>query len=118
VSDQGFRYVGGCKKLEKLSCMYCRDTTDAATEHLSNLTKLKSYYAGATKITDRSLEILGSILSLQSIEFWECAGITDDGLRFISELPRLKTVEFNGMAQITEAGPMVFPARVHVKYSV
>jgi hypothetical protein len=118
VADEGFRHVGGCRKLEQLWCMYCRNTGDAATGHLTDLSKLKSYYAGATGITDRSLEILGAISSLQSIELWECAGITDEGLRSIAELPRLRKVTLEGMAQITEAGPTVFPARVHVKYTV
>ncbi|MGH9833550.1 MAG: hypothetical protein ACRD9Y_11070, partial [Blastocatellia bacterium] len=59
VLDDGFRHVGRCEQLENLWCMYCRDTGDAATEHIAGLSKLKTYYAGATKITDRSLEILG-----------------------------------------------------------
>ena len=45
----------GARTLEGLWCMYCRDTTDAATEHIAGLSKLKTYYAGQTKITDRSL---------------------------------------------------------------
>ena len=118
VPDCGFRYIGRCEKLEGIWCMYCRDTTDAATEHLANLPKLKSYYAGATGITDRSLEILGRIRSLQSIAFWECAGITDAGLRLIAELPCLRDLTLEGMSHVTEAGAAVFPARVHVKYSV
>ena len=40
--------------------MYCRDTTDVATAHIAGL-EIKSYYAGLTQITDRSLQILGSI---------------------------------------------------------
>ena len=45
VSDQGFRHVGHCEQLERLVCMYCRDTGDLATEHISGLSRLKSYYA-------------------------------------------------------------------------
>lgn len=56
--DDGFRHVGRCKDLERLTCMYCRDTTDIATEHIAGL-GLKYYYAGLTQITDRSLAILG-----------------------------------------------------------
>ena len=72
VLDDGFRHVGRCENLEGLWCMYCRDTTDAATEHIAGLTKLKTYYAGQTKITDRSLEILSRMPSLESLEFWNC----------------------------------------------
>ena len=80
VLDDGFRHVGRCENLEGLWCMYCRDTTDAATEHIAGLTKLKTYYAGQTKITDRSLEILSRMPSLESLEFWNCGGITNAGV--------------------------------------
>ena len=43
-----------CARLERLTCMYCRETTDAATEHIAGL-RIKYYYAGLTQITDRSL---------------------------------------------------------------
>lgn len=58
VNDHGFRHAGRCRRLERLTCMYCRDTGDTATEHIAGL-ELKCYYAGLTQITDRSLEILG-----------------------------------------------------------
>src|SRR6516225_4266030 len=64
VPDDGFRHVGRCAQLEKLTCMYCRDTGDLATEHIAGLSRLKHYYAGKTQITDRSLEILGGMTSL------------------------------------------------------
>ena len=44
--------------------MYCRDTGDLATEHIAGLPNLKEYYAGQPRITDRSLEILGTMPSL------------------------------------------------------
>src|SRR5262249_14827806 len=55
LRDPGFRHLGRCAGLERLTCMYCRETTDIATEHIAGLA-LKFYYAGLTKITDRSLE--------------------------------------------------------------
>src|SRR5437763_1027242 len=53
MTDPGFRHVGACGRLERLTCMYCRDTTDMATEYIAGL-ELKYYYAGLTRITDRS----------------------------------------------------------------
>jgi hypothetical protein len=117
VPDAGFRHVGRCEELEKLTCMYCRDTTDAATEHLKRLTKLKSYYAGATQITDRSLEILGGIHSLEQIEFYECKNVTNAGLPFLARLPKLRKVEFGGLPNVTLAGTKVFPTGVRVRHS-
>src|SRR5262245_7224971 len=116
VADDGFRHVGRCGQLEDLWCMYCRDTGDAATEQIAGLSRLKTYYAGATRITDRSLEILGRMPSLESIEFYECAGITNEGVALLAGLPRLREISVGGSPNITREGMAVFPAAVHVNY--
>ena len=46
VPDAGYRHVGKCAQLESLILMYCRETTDAATEHITGLDQL-SYYLRA-----------------------------------------------------------------------
>jgi hypothetical protein len=117
VKDEGFRHVGRCVRLSRLSCMYCRDTTDVATAHIAGL-QLKSYYAGLTQITDRSLEILGGMLSLESIELFETKGITDTGLAHLAGLPRLRELQLSGLPNVTFAGTQVFPAHVRVEYDV
>jgi hypothetical protein len=116
VSDDGFRHVGRCERLEDLWCMYCRDTGDAATEHIAGLYRLKTYYAGATQITDRSLEILGRMSSLESIEFYECAGISNAGIALLTGLPRLREVTVGGSPNVTREGVAVFPGAVRVSY--
>jgi hypothetical protein len=116
VTDEGFAHIGRCERLEHLSCMYCRDTTDASTEHIAAL-QLRKYYAGLTQITDRSLEIFGRMESLEEFELYEVAGVTDVGLAFLAGLPRLRTVELSGLPHVTYEGTRVFPARVRVKYS-
>jgi hypothetical protein len=116
VPDEGFRHVGRCDRLEKLTCMYCRDTGDAATAHIAGLPNLKDYYAGQTQITDRSLEILGHMTSLEVIELSACAGISDAGLAHIARLPRLKKVSVDATARVSRAGIAVFPPTVHVDF--
>jgi hypothetical protein len=116
VQDAGFRHVGRCERLERLVCMYCRDTTDVATAQVANL-RLKHYYAGLTQITDRSLEILGGMPTLEQIEFYECNGVTDAGLVFLAQLPRLREIHLDSLPGVTLAGSRVFPAHVRVKYS-
>jgi hypothetical protein len=96
--------------------MYCRDTTDVATEHIAKL-NIRYYYAGLTKITDRSLEILGRMPSLEQVEFYECNGITDAGLVFLAGLPRLREIHVDGSPGVTLDGTRVFPPHVRVKYS-
>jgi hypothetical protein len=117
VSDAGFRHVGRCARLEHLWCMYCRDTTDAATEQLAGLSRLKSYYAGMTKISDRSLEILSRLTTLERLEFWEIAGITDAGLKVLATLPALREVTIGGSSQVSREGLSHFGRQVSVTRS-
>jgi hypothetical protein len=95
--------------------MYCRDTTDVATERIAEL-QLKSYYAGLTQITDRSLEILGRMTSLETFELYETRGVTDAGMAYLAALPSLREVRLGSLPKVTFAGTGVFPARVLVEY--
>jgi len=96
--------------------MYCRETTDVATGHIAGL-QLKYYYAGLTKITDRSLEILGRMQSLEQVEFYGTRGITDAGLVFLARLPSLREVSLDEVPGVTFEGTKIFSDRVRVKYS-
>ncbi|MEX2284132.1 MAG: hypothetical protein WEE89_16720 [Gemmatimonadota bacterium] len=116
VKDDGFRHVGGCQQLETLWCMYCRDAGDQATEHIGGL-ELKTYYAGMTKITDRSLEILGRMATLESVSLYECVGITNVGIAALAKLPNLREVTLEGLAQVSREGSAVFPPHVRVDYA-
>jgi len=117
VNDAGFRHVTHCENLEALWCMYCRDTGDAATSHLAGMTQLKKYYAGKTKITDHSLEILGRMESLESLEFWQCAGLTTQGMSHLARLPQLREITLEGLPNVARQAVSVFPAQVRVRYA-
>jgi F-box/leucine-rich repeat protein 14 len=116
VSDAGFRHIGRCAQLERLTCMYCRDTGDAATEHIAGLSKLRHYHATQTRITDRSLKILGGIDSLEEVELSACTGISNAGLAHVARLPRLRKVAVDATARVTRDGLSVFPPNVHVDF--
>lgn len=115
VTDDGFRHVGRCAGLKELWCMYCAETGDAATTHIQDL-KLRSYYAGATQITDASLEMLGRMASLEFLEFHACRLLTNAGMRHLGGLPALREVRLEYNRNITRTGASVFPPRVRVKY--
>ncbi len=116
-SDAGFRHVGACQGLESLWCMYCQETGDMATQHIANLPRLKSYYAGKTRITDHSLKILGQMTSLERLEFWQCSGITNAGVADLANLPDLREVGLSGLPNVTRDAAALFPANVRVNYS-
>ena len=116
VRDPGFRHVGRCTRLERLTCMYCRESGDEATAHIANL-QIRYYYAGLTQITDRSLELLGRMTSLEQVEFYECKGVTDAGLPFLAALPRLREVALDSLPGVSFAGTKVFLPGVRVRYS-
>jgi hypothetical protein len=115
VPVAGFRHVGACEGLETLWCMYCRDTGDEATEHIAGL-RLKQYYAGSTKITDRSLELLGHMTSLEKLEFAQIAAITDSGIASLAKLPRLRKIAIFSAPRVTRKGVDVFAPGVRVDY--
>lgn len=116
VPDEGFRHVGRCERLEKVICMYCRDTGDVATEHLVGLKRLRSYYAGYSRITDRSLELLSGIERLEEVFFEGCAGVTNEGIAQLARLPKLREVSIGLMPGVTREAIGAFPDRVRVSF--
>jgi hypothetical protein len=116
VPDAGYHHVGRCQNLESLVLMYCRDTSDLATEHIAGLPKLKKYFASYTKITDRSMEILSRILSLEEISFYGCPAVTNAGVVALARLPRLRKLEVSG-PKITSACATAFSPHVKTRFS-
>ena len=114
VVDDGFRHIGRSRQIESLILMYCRDTTDVATSHIVGMPNLKKYHAGYTLITDKSLELLSQIVSLEEISFEGCKSITDEGIPFLTTLPRLSQISIGGCPKVTE--PTGFAANVRVNY--
>jgi hypothetical protein len=111
IPDAGYRHVGRCRDLESLILMYCRDTTDAATERITGLSKLTYYFNSYTTITDRTPEILSTMDSLERITFDACHGLTDAGIAHLARLPRLRELSVAGRG-VTAAARKAFPASV------
>jgi Leucine-rich repeat (LRR) protein len=115
IPDEGYRHIAHCTALESLVLMYCRDTTDRATEHLTVLPKLARYFASYTQITDRTPALLATMPSLEEVTFDSCAGVTNAGIATLAALPQLKTLRVSGRGITREVaahfGPQV---AVHV----
>jgi hypothetical protein len=100
VPDEGYRHIGRCEQLESLVLMYCRDTGDVATSHLTKLPRLEKYFASYTRATDRTPQYLSQIDSLESIDLSSIPGITNAGIAALTRLPRLRELHLGGMQQV------------------
>ena len=113
IPDAGYRHIGKCEGLESLVLMYCRDATDAATEHIVRLPQLAYYFNSYTTITDRTPDLLSGMDTLERITFDACHGLTNEGVAKLARLPRLREVRVTGRG-ITDAVRTMFPTSVAV----
>ncbi len=113
VPDAGYRHIGKCERLESLILMYCRDTTDAATTHITGLRNLSYYFNSYTTITDRTPELLATMDCLERITFDTCHGLTNAGIARLARLPRLRELRLSGRG-VTPEVRAAFPSTVKV----
>lgn len=113
VPDACYRHIGQCAPLESLILMYCRDTTDAATAHITGLRQLSYYFNSYTTITDRTPQLLSGMDSLERITFDGCHGLSNGGIARLARLPRLRELRVSGKG-ITPGVGDAFPPRVSV----
>jgi hypothetical protein len=114
VPDDGYRHIANCERLEALVLMYCRETTDRATEHIRNM-RLTYYFNSYTTITDRTPELLSAMDSLERVIFDACHELTDAGVGQLARLPRLHELRVSGRG-LTPAVVQAFPSSVAVSY--
>jgi hypothetical protein len=117
IPDDGYRHIARCERLESLVLMYCRDTTDIATQHIAAHRGLKKYFASYNRITDRTPEILSGMDSLEDVTFDSCAGLSNAGITSLARLPRLRALSVGGMRRVTAEVVGAFPPTVRVRYS-
>jgi hypothetical protein len=113
VPDAGYRHIGRCEQLESLILMYCRNTTDTATEQITGLRKLSYYFNSYTGITDRTPELLSEMDSLERITFDTCHRLTNAGVARLARLPRLRELRVSGKG-ITPEVASAFSSQVTV----
>jgi hypothetical protein len=116
IPDEGYRHIGKCERLRSLVLMYCRDTTDRATEHIASLPNLEKYFASYTFATDRTPEILAGIASLETVGLTGIPGITNAGIAALARLPRLRDLDLGGLRNVTPEVVTLFSPHVHVHY--
>ena len=113
VPDAGYRHIGRCEGLESLVLMYCRDTTDAATEHITGLPQA---HVLLQQLHDDHRSHAGAAVGMDSLEritFDACHGLTNAGVARLARLPRLRELRVAGRG-ITSDVRHAFPPRVRV----
>ena len=104
------------RELDSLILMYCRDTSDLATEHIIGCRSSALISRATRGITDRTPELLSQMDSLEKVtlDSWQ-----SDECRIGSSdrLPRLRELLVSGPG-ITPDIVNAFPARVRVHYSL
>lgn len=115
IPDEGYRHIGQCRLLDSLILMYCRETSDRATELIGGL-QLRKYFASYTRITDRTPELLSRMTSLEEVTFDKCAGVTNAGISSLARLPRLRELRVSGQ-RITSGVVDGFGSDVQVHFS-
>jgi hypothetical protein len=116
IPDAGYRHIARCAELDALVLMYCRDTTDAATEHIVALPKLTYYFNSYTEITDRTPQLLSTMNSLERITFDSCHRLTNMGIAALARLPRLRELRVSGRGLTPSVGD-AFSDGVSVHFS-
>jgi beta-lactamase regulating signal transducer with metallopeptidase domain/thiol-disulfide isomerase/thioredoxin/protocatechuate 3,4-dioxygenase beta subunit/Leucine-rich repeat (LRR) protein len=95
LTDEGLREIA---KLKSLEILYLGGTkvTDRGIAHLEDLTRLRELHlTGTDDISDASLEHIGKITSLESLDLPD--GVTDAGLQYLTSLKRLKRLNISRM---------------------
>jgi len=107
--------------------MYCQritqdgrrinNTGDQSTEYFcAHATKLRAYNIWLSDITDRSLELLSGMQSIESLLFYDCPKITDSGVRSLAAAPRLKSIDLQENPNVTPAALSDFDRSVQVNF--
>jgi len=108
ITDAGLAHIGEMPKIELLLLDVTGPVTDEGIRHLAKMPSLRKLGIKSPLISDRGLEYLGQIKTLESLTLpQDQHGITDAGLIHLGQLPNLRSlgisrIHFNDPAMNTE----------------
>jgi len=127
ITDQGLSEINRLEKLEELKLNYCENISNIELASLASIRKLQKLQLwGFGKIsneslsflkefpeltelelcdrhlTDKSLEIISSLIQLKKLNLFRCHGITDSGFLFLSKLSNLNWLNIANCTNLSE----------------
>jgi hypothetical protein len=103
VSVKDFAPIRQLKSLRKVKLTGSR-INDEYVEQLSGCTKLEIIELVDTRITDRSLAILGQLKNLRQVILAFCPGVTDRGIMELGKLSELEAFVLTDAPNVTGTG--------------
>ncbi|KAI4310938.1 hypothetical protein MLD38_035880 [Melastoma candidum] len=108
LTDIGVAKIAkGCgERLERLSLKWCLQVGDIGVEILSNkCSRMRRLDVSGLKITDESLQSIGSLSKLEELSLVGCPFVSDTGLKFLGDgCPLLKVLDVTRCNNISAAG--------------
>lgn len=102
IGNSGMRHLRGLASLRSLNLSDLAGVTNAGLAALQELPNLQRLYLWGTRISDRGIEHLQGMPSLDVLEMPDT--ITDTGLRVLSALPSLRILSVRFNRALTNAG--------------
>ena len=93
VGDEGLKYLEGKESITALDLTDCNKVSDTGLAYLVTLPKLKMLKVWGKAITNKGLNSIGKISSLEVLGMND-TGIDDEGMQALNELVNLKEVSF------------------------
>jgi Leucine-rich repeat (LRR) protein len=96
ISDAGLVHIAQMPRLEILCLHGMKNITDEGIANLTKMSSLRMLNIASSQVTDRGLEYLSQIKTLECLELpQDQKGITDKGLEYLSRLSNLKDLSIS-----------------------
>ena len=90
--------------LTELSVGSCKFITSDGLQHLKGLPRLMCLNVGGCDLNDEALDVIGQLISLQSLDVSCTRNISNDGLSHLISLTRLTELNISNCRRITDGG--------------
>ena len=102
ITDQGAVKIASLKELQSLARFNDCNVGDETCKTLASLSKLIWIGLGGTRVTDKGIDVLTSLKSLERLELHGCKRLTDQVLESLAKISSLTELSITNNPQLTE----------------